>query len=234
LVTPTLLQGNRGMRIEVAGYGDMVFQLFEQRASRPTERVIELATAGFYDGILFHRVIDGFVIQGGDPTGTGSGGSTLGTFDDQFHVDLQHNQAGILSYAKSSDDTNDSQFFVTLGATRHLDFNHSIFGLLVEGKSVLDAIGKTATGTGDRPIYDIRMTTVEIFQDTENAVMMLKAAPAAIGQQANITVTVTDNTGNQVQDTFRVTVAADTVNGAPFLADLPDFQTTPGHRSRSS
>jgi len=228
LVTPTLLQGNRSMRIQVAGYGDMVFQLFEQRAERPADRVIELASTGFYDGILFHRVIDGFVIQGGDPTGTGSGGSTLGTFDDQFHVDLQHNQAGILSYAKSSDDTNDSQFFVTLGATRHLDFNHSIFGLLVEGKAVLDAIGKTATGTGDRPTFDIRMTTVEIFQDTENAVVMLKADPAAVGQQANITVTVTDNTGNQVQDTFRATVAADTVNGGPFLADLPDFQTTPG------
>jgi cyclophilin family peptidyl-prolyl cis-trans isomerase len=80
------------------------------------------------------------VIQGGDPTGTGSGGSPLGDFDDQFHVDLQHNRTGILSMAKSFDDTNDSQFFITEGAQRHLDFNHSIFGILVEGESVRQSI----------------------------------------------------------------------------------------------
>lgn len=227
-VSATLLQGNRSMRIEVAEYGDMVFQLFEQRAPRPAGRVIELAESDFYDGILFHRVIDGFVIQGGDPTGTGSGGSTLGTFDDQYHVDLQHNQAAILSFAKSSDDTNDSQFFVTLAPTRHLDFNHSIFGILVEGKDVLQAIGTTATGDGDRPVYDIRMNTVEIFEDTENAVMMLKADPEAIGQQANITITVDDGLGNQTQEDFVVTVAQDPFNSGPFLEDLPDFETTVG------
>ena len=70
----------------------MVFQLFEGRAPRATEQIITLANDGFYDGIIFHRVIDEFVIQGGDPTGTGSGGSDLGDFDDQFHVDLQHNE----------------------------------------------------------------------------------------------------------------------------------------------
>ncbi|TVS12881.1 MAG: tandem-95 repeat protein [Planctomycetaceae bacterium] len=227
-VEATLLQGNRSMRIEVAEYGDMVFQLFEQRAPRPAGRVIELAESNFYDNILFHRVIDGFVIQGGDPTGTGSGGSTLGTFDDQYHVDLQHNRAGLLSFAKSSDDTNDSQFFVTLAPTRHLDFNHSIFGILVEGRDVLQAIGSTATGNGDRPVYDIRMNTIEIFEDTENAVMMLKADPEAIGQQANITVTVDDGLGNQTQQDFVVTVAEDPFNSGPFLEDLPDFETTVG------
>lgn len=227
-VEATLIEGNRSMRIEVAGYGDMVFQLFEQRAPRPAGRVIELAESGFYDGILFHRVIDGFVIQGGDPTGTGTGGSTLGTFDDQYHVDLQHNQAGILSFAKSADDTNDSQFFVTLAPTRHLDFNHSIFGILVEGLDVLQAIGSTATGEGDRPIHDIQMNTIEIFQDTENAVMMLKADPEAIGQQANITVAVDDGLGNQTQETFLVTVAEDPFNSGPFLEDLPDFETAVG------
>ncbi len=228
LVTPTLLTGNRSMRIDVNSWGDMVFQLFEQRASRPTSRVIELAVDGFYDGIIFHRVIDGFVIQGGDPTGTGSGGSTLGDFDDQFNVDLQHNRSGTLSYAKSSDDTNDSQFFVTLGATRHLDFNHSIFGQLVEGQHVLEAIGHTATDNSDRPLVNIAMNTIEIFQDTENGMVMLKADPAAVGQQANITVTVSDGTGNSVQETFKVTVAADTINGGPFLNDLPVFETSLG------
>jgi cyclophilin family peptidyl-prolyl cis-trans isomerase len=481
-VSATLVeQASRSMRIDVDGYGEMVFQLFEQRASRPTARVIELANSGDYDGVLFHRVIDGFMIQGGDPSGTGSGSSGLGTFDDQFHVDLQHNQAGVLSYAKGQfDDSNDSQFFVTnyynpiyslqlagrpkggsftlsfggqttapiqfrsnlaystlaaniqsalaalpnigfgnvvvthdpirttatngiavtelkndnlkwkvefvgelahltpsniafsaniaaltfdplyhldfttnpaggqfslsfagqttspillsadsdfdavaatiqaelaalssigegnvvvthdpiqnangqvtvgpsqnnhfrwkvqflgtlvdqtvaeyaesrtidaafsgkaetlrfkagnlpeggtparleAGHPRYLDFNHSVFGILVEGHPVLEAVSNTSTWGSNRPWPEppgIRMNTVEIFPDTENAVMMLKAAPAAVGQQANITVTVTDGSGNQVQETFQVTVAADPVNGGPFLEDLPDFETT--------
>jgi cyclophilin family peptidyl-prolyl cis-trans isomerase len=230
LVAPTLIQGNRSMEIAVSGWGSMIFQLFEDRASRPTSRVIELAEDDFYNGIIFHRVIADFVIQGGDPTGTGTGGSGLGTFDDQFHVDLQHNRAGLLSYAKSTDDTNDSQFFVTLGPTRHLDFNHSIFGILVEGNQVLDAIGDTATTSADRPIYDIVMNSVDIFNDLENGVAMLKAAEGASGQ-ANVTVTVTNALGKSVQETFLVTVKPDTTanggaNGAPFLQDIAPLTTS--------
>ncbi len=98
----------------------MVFELFDQEASRVTNRIKSLVESGFYNKttsgqIIFHRVIDNFVIQAGDPTGTGSGGSSLADFDDQFDVDLQHNRTGVLSYAKSSDDTNDSQFFITEG-----------------------------------------------------------------------------------------------------------------------
>ncbi len=221
-----VLQGNRSMLVDVAGWGQMNFQLFEQRAPRPSGRLIELAEADFYDGIIFHRVIDGFVIQAGDPTGTGSGGSTLGYFDDQYHVDLQHLQEGTLSYAKAADDTNDSQFFVTLDAWRHLDFNHSIFGTLVEGLDVLRAIGETETGPGDRPLVDIVMNSIDIFTDTENAVLEISAKNAAVGEQANITVTVDDSNGNSAQTTFTVTVAEDTFNGGPFLEDLPDFETT--------
>jgi hypothetical protein len=117
LVAPTLLQGNRSMKIDVTAWGSMVFQLFEDKAPRPTGRVIELAQDDFYDGIIFHRVIKDFVIQGGDPTGTGTGGSTLGDFDDQFHVDLQHNRKGLLSYAKSTDSPLGLQSF----GVRHLD-----------------------------------------------------------------------------------------------------------------
>jgi large repetitive protein len=173
------------MRIEVAGYGDMVFQLFEQRAPRPTERVIELADSGFYDGIIFHRVIEGFVIQGGDPTGTGSGGSTLGTFDDQYHVDLQHNQAGT---AVLCEVVGRHERFAVLrdfgpdqaSGLQSFDLRHS--GRR-QGCPASDR--QHGDRTGDRPIYEVQMNTVEIFQDTENAVMMLKADPAAIGQQAN-------------------------------------------------
>jgi large repetitive protein len=114
VVSTAVPQGNPSLRITVRNYGDMVFELFEDKVPRPTGRIIELVESGFYDAdtqenpIIFHRVIEDFVLQAGDPTRTGAGGSTLGNFDDQFHVDLQHNQAGVLSFAKAGDDTNDS------------------------------------------------------------------------------------------------------------------------------
>lgn len=217
-VSAEILSGNRSARINVAGFGDLVFELFEQRAARATEQMIELANDDFYKDIIFHRVINGFVIQGGDPTGTGSGGSTLDNFDDQFHPDLQHNRTGLLSMAKSTDDTNDSQFFITEGATRNLDFNHTIFGLLVEGESNREAISNTAV-SGSRPVNDVVMEGIDIFNDEENAVLMLKAADGATGS-ANITVTVTDQNGNSMDRTFRVDLAADTSNGTPYLGDI--------------
>ena len=122
----TVLEGNRSIVIDMATYGDMRFELFESEAPLATSRVIELAEQGFYDGIRFHRVVDNFVIQAGDPLGNGTGGSNLGTFDDQFDVDLQHNRPGVLSFAKAGDDTNNSQFFITETPTPHLDFNHTV------------------------------------------------------------------------------------------------------------
>ncbi len=222
LVTAEVLTGNRSLRIQVDDFGVMTFELFESRAPRPTARIIELAESGFYDDLIFHRVIDNFMIQGGDPTGTGSGGSTLGDFDDQYHVDLQHNRSGLLSMAKSTDDTNDSQFFITEGATRHLDYNHSIFGLLTEGEDVREAISEVATGLQDRPNTDVVMHHVEVFDDLENGVLMLSAAEGTSGT-ATITVTVSDGSGNEASRSFDVTVGADTsvyADANPFLNDI--------------
>lgn len=225
LITGEVISGNRSLRITTAGFGDMTFELFETRAPRPAGRVIELANSDFYDGIIFHRVIDNFVIQGGDPTGTGSGGSSLGDFDDQFHVDLQHNANGTLSYAKAGDDTNDSQFFITEGPTRHLDFNHSVFGIMTEGESVREAISNTAVGSGDRPVQDIVIEDATVFTDTENSVIMLRPTGNGTGS-ATITVTVTESEGLSSSKTFTANVAADTENGSPFLNDIPDVQTS--------
>jgi cyclophilin family peptidyl-prolyl cis-trans isomerase len=218
-VTATVLSGNRSARVKVAGFGDMVFELFEDRASRATERMIELAEDDFYKDIIFHRVIDNFVIQGGDPTGTGSGGSPLDNFDDQFHPDLQHNRTGVLSMAKSSDDTNDSQFFITEGAQRSLDFNHTIFGIMTEGEAVRDAISNMAVNSSDRPTTDIVMEGIDIFEDQENAVVMLKAAEGTTGT-VTVTVTAADQNGNTFQRVFTVNVQADTSNGQPYLEDI--------------
>lgn len=226
-VTAQVLTGNRSARINVEGFGDMVFELFEDRAPRATDQMIELAGDDFYEDIIFHRVVNGFVIQGGDPTGTGSGGSMLGVFDDQFHPDLQHNRTGLLSMAKTTDDTNDSQFFITEGPQRHLDMNHTIFGLMTEGELVRDAISNTAT-VSTRPNPEVVMEGIDIFEDQENAVVMLKAAPGTTGP-VTITVTVTDQNNNSFQRTFQVNVTPDNdtpntnqnpANSPPFLADI--------------
>lgn len=235
-VAASVTEGNRSMRISVQSIddaldGDMILELFEDRVPRATNRIITLAESGFYDGIIFHRVMDGFMIQTGDPLGTGSGGSDYPDFDDQFDVDLQHNTTGVLSMAKSSDDTNNSQFFIVdtpasgSDYPRHLDYNHSVFGQLVEGFDVLEAISEAYTGTDTKPDVDIVMESVEIFVDHENGVLMLKAPEGYTGE-ADITVTVNDGQSNGVPVVFHVTVTPDAVDSDPYLADVPEIRTT--------
>ncbi len=222
LLEAVVRSGNRSIRIDMNGYDDMVFELFEDEAPRPAGRVIELANSNFYDGIIFHRVVNGFVIQAGDPTGTGTSGSTLGNFDDQFSANLQHNRSGVLSFAKTTDDTNNSQFFITETPTRHLDFNHSIFGQLVEGDDVREAISGTAVDSSGKPATDVTITSIDVFNDTENSVVMLKARGNATGT-TNVRFTVTDAQGNTFSEVVPVTIAADTANSQPFLNQI----TTP-------
>lgn len=224
VLSAEVLTGNRSLRIETPDYGDMVFELFEQRAPRPAARIIELAESGFYEDIIFHRVLDNFVLQAGDPTGTGRGGSALGDFDDQFHLDLQHNAPGILSYAKAGDDTNDSQFFITELPTRHLDFNHSIFGVLTEGENVREAISETAVFSGGRPLFDIPIEAATVFQDNENAVIVLKGLVA--GESTDVTITITNEAGHETQHVFKATTDVDTVNLQPFLEPITPVAAT--------
>lgn len=231
VISAEMITNNKAWKISVNGYGDMVYRLFADEAPRPVNRIETLTNSGFYNQtatnkIIFHRVIDNFVLQAGDPTGTGSGGSTFDNFDDQFNVNLQHNRTGILSYAKSSDDTNDSQFFITEGPQRHLDFNHSIFGQLIEGDSVREGISRTPVNSSDKPINEVSINSASIFNDTENGIIRLKAL-AATGT-STITVLVADANGNQFSRTFTATAAADTANGAPFLNDITVPAIAPG------
>jgi peptidyl-prolyl cis-trans isomerase A (cyclophilin A) len=156
--------------------GDIVIQLFEDKAPKTVGNFVELATGTkewtdpktkekvkrpLYSGLIFHRVIPGFMIQGGDPLGNGTGGPGY-RFEDEFHPDLKHSKAGILSMANAGPNTNGSQFFITNKATPWLDGRHSVFGEVVKGQNVVDAIANTPRDPRDRPVKDVVLQEVVI------------------------------------------------------------------------
>jgi peptidyl-prolyl cis-trans isomerase A (cyclophilin A) len=159
--------------------GTVLVRLFPDHAPKTVRNFVELAEgkrewtdprtrqssqARLYDGTIFHRVIPNFMVQGGDPLGTGTGGPGY-KFGDEFHPDLAFDRPYLLAMANAGPGTNGSQFFITTVPTPHLNRKHTIFGEVIEGSEVIDAISHAPTGRNDRPVQDVVLESVEIGRD---------------------------------------------------------------------
>ncbi|MFH0876972.1 MAG: peptidylprolyl isomerase [Candidatus Omnitrophota bacterium] len=136
--------------------GSFEVKLFGTLAPKACENFIGLVEKGYYNGVLFHRVIKGFMVQGGDPTGTGSGGESLWgkPFEDEFRPEITFDRPGLLAMANSGPGTNGSQFFITVVPTPWLNMHHTIFGQVTRGYEVVEKIADVPIGAGDRPLED--------------------------------------------------------------------------------
>jgi cyclophilin family peptidyl-prolyl cis-trans isomerase len=140
--------------------GTLVIELFADKTPQTVNNFVFLAREEYYDNVIFHRVIDNFMVQGGDPTGTGRGGPGY-KFGDEFHPSLKHDKQGVLSMANAGPGTNGSQFFITHGPTPHLNGKHTVFGQVVEGLDVLMSIPARDPGNTNAPAVKIISVTVE-------------------------------------------------------------------------
>lgn len=145
-------------------HGTITAEMYMDKAPKTAGNFIDLAKKGYYDDLVFHRVIDGFMIQGGCPDGTGRGGPGY-TIPDEFADGLAHARKGIFSMANAGPNTGGSQFFITLAATPWLDGKHAIFGHVTGGLDVVETIGQIETGFGDRPSEPVVMTKVTVSGD---------------------------------------------------------------------
>jgi cyclophilin family peptidyl-prolyl cis-trans isomerase len=142
--------------------GTIKLRLFPNEAPKTVENFTKLADKGYYDKLIFHRVIDGFMIQGGDPQGTGVGGESIWgkPFEDEFNEKLKFDRKGILAMANAGPNTNGSQFFITVAPTPHLNMHHTIFGEVTEGMDVVEAISKVPRDPNDKPLAPVVMKKV--------------------------------------------------------------------------
>ncbi|KAJ2768542.1 Peptidyl-prolyl cis-trans isomerase-like 1 [Coemansia nantahalensis] len=140
--------------------GAITLELYWNEAPRTCQNFYTLAQRGYYNNVAFHRIVHGFMIQGGDPTGTGRGGESIygHKFADETTKSLKHTGAGVLSMANSGPNTNGSQFFITLAPTPHLDGKHTVFGRVLAGMGVVRDMGQVPTDKSDRPLADVKIS----------------------------------------------------------------------------
>jgi peptidyl-prolyl cis-trans isomerase-like 1 len=149
--------------------GNIILELYTNHAPRTCQNFTQLAARNYYNGTVFHRIIPDFMIQGGDPTGTGRGGSSIygDKFEDEIKPDLKHTGAGVLSMANSGPNTNGSQFFITLAPTPWLDGKHTIFGRVKSGMMVVQRMGLVKTGAEDRPVEEVKIVRARAVEGNE-------------------------------------------------------------------
>ena len=217
--------------------GDMEFQVFRDPTRDTADFITGYAQSGFYDNLIFHRVIPNFVIQGGDKAGDGSGQAPF-DIDHEFRPDLIYTGKGQLAMANSQggysqsfpetgnpdyktsrvEPTNGSQFFVTLGQPRHLDFRHTLFGQLVRGFPTLAKIASVKTDEdNDKPVTPVKMATHQVTASRTDAVLIVSAKNAG---EASITITATDSNNESTTHVINVNPVVDTVNDPPILLPL--------------
>ncbi len=161
MAAPVRADENRPKATIKTTLGTIVVELYKDKTPKTADNFIGLAKKGFYNGIIFHRVIPGFMVQTGDPSGNGTGGPGY-TFKDEIAPDLKHDAPGMLSMANSGPNTNGSQFFITLAATPWLDGKHAIFGRVVQGQDVVEKIAAVQRSSSDRPLAEVKMEEVTI------------------------------------------------------------------------
>ncbi|MDX2035940.1 MAG: PKD domain-containing protein [Isosphaeraceae bacterium] len=218
LVAARVVTNTVALRFDVANFGTMEFLLLPEFAPETVSRIRGLVESNFYNGLTFHRVIPGFVNQGGDPNGDGTGGPGF-RFDDEFSPQAIFSGVGQLAMANSGPDTNGSQFFITVAPQRGLDYKHTIFGQLVRGFDVMSAINATPTGANDRPTSPVTITSASIVENDSDAVLVLQSLSAGTSR---ITVTARDSQNATDVESFDATTITDTVNDPPYLGPVLD------------
>jgi peptidyl-prolyl cis-trans isomerase-like 1 len=153
----------------IIAQGKVIVELYNDHAPKTCKNFATLAKRGYYNNVIFHRIIPAFMIQGGDPTGTGRGGASIygEKFEDEINPELKHTGAGILSMANSGPNTNGSQFFITLAPTPWLDGKHTIFGRVKSGMAVVRKLGLVKTGREDRPAEEVKIVRAYIVENDE-------------------------------------------------------------------
>jgi peptidyl-prolyl cis-trans isomerase-like 1 len=164
------MNGNANWQCCKNHQGAIVVELYNNQAPKTCRNFATLATRGYYDGTIFHRIIADFMIQGGDPTGTGRGGTSIygEKFADEIDPGLKHAGAGILSMANAGPDTNGSQFFITLAPTPWLDGKHTIFGRVKTGMGVVKRMGMVPTGKEDKPVQEVKIITARVVEEGDD------------------------------------------------------------------
>src|SRR5450759_142121 len=206
----------RGGMVTVTNIGDMTFMLFRDLAPHTVDVIQGLTAGGLYtSNTIFHRVIAGFMDQGGDPNTNGTGGPVF-RFNDEFNPRAIFSGNGQLAMANSGKDTDGSQFFITVAPYRYGDFGYTIFGQLLRGFNVLSNINNTATDANGRPLADVIITRTSFVPDNFDTVLTL-AGTNSVGVAGTISVVADDGAGGRTTNSFTATTVADTQNEPPFL-----------------